>query len=136
MNDYQIDVVEYGVSPSLILVVVTLLLFRASRNVGTFKRLLVSAYPMVFVLGEVFSLVASSYYERPIWNGSASVHPEVSLILNRILNSIYILGVIMAVYSIVKFEGYKIFKYLIVPTFIVAVWLVFISSMTLTGDWI
>jgi hypothetical protein len=112
------------------------LYFLASKNESFSKRLLVSAYPLVFILGELFALVGSSYYERGSWESGRYVRTDTGSALVYGLYAIYCVGIVMGVYTTSSFVGSVAFKWLIVLVIPVAALLFFVSGMTLTRDWI
>ena len=136
MNEYQSSALEQGIIFVVILLAASLILFISSKNKSLIQRILVSSYPAIFVLGEIYALIASTYYVQGSWDNGSYVSTESGTILKYILYGIFIAGITLGVYSSSKFEGNKYLKLIIIPVLLVSFILFFIAGMTLTRDWI
>lgn len=136
MNDYQVSALGQGLIFIVVLLIAFFVYYFSSQNREWYQRLLVSIYPAIFILGEVYALIASSFYEKGSWENGIYVPTQMGANLTYILYGIFSLGVVMALYSIIYFKGDKLYKFIIVPACIVAFVLFFIAGMTLTRDWI
>jgi len=136
VNEYQTDAFGQAAIFVVLLMAASCLYFYASHNKPIAKRLLVSAYPLIFIVGEVYALIGSSYYESGSWVGGEYVSTSIGAILNNGLVAIFAFGLAMAAYTSFRFEGAKILRWLAVLVIPVAALLFFISGMTLTRDWV
>ena len=136
MSEYQLSAFGEAAIFVALMILVSALYFFTSRNEPFSKRLLVSAYPLIFVLGELYALVASSYYERGSWESGSYIQTPISASLEYGLYGIYSLGLVMGIYASFKFLGPAFCKWLIILVLPIAALLLFISSMTLTRDWL
>ncbi len=136
MDEYQISALREGSILIIIMIGASCIYFASSKNTGIRQRILVSMYPMLFLLGEIFALVGSNYYERGSWLNGEYVRTDTGEILTLLHSMIFISGILMSIYTFAKFEGDKLTKFLALPVYFAALLLWFISGMTLTRDWL
>ena len=136
MNEYQITALKYALAPIIMLFIFAYTYFALSDNESLWQKFIVSSHPLTFVFGYCFALIGSRYYERGNWESGEYVNSASGDLLGNILIGIYLAGALMSLYSTYKYKGGKITKLLIIPTYLVALILLFISGMTLSRDWL
>ena len=136
MNEYQITALKYALAPIIMLFIIAYVYFILSENESLWQKFIVSSHPLTFVLGYCFALFGSQYYERGSWESGEYVNSVSGDILGNILIAIFLIGALMSLVSTYKYKGGKITKFLIIPTYLVALFLLFISGMTLSRDWL
>jgi len=135
-SGYKVEAFMEALPFLLLLLAFSTAYFLLSRNNKWLTRLLVSSHCLIFILGNIFSVVGSDYYVRGHWENGELIHTSIGKLLNNALLGIFACGLIAVLYSFWKFEGNKYVHLLSIPILIVAFLVLFISGMTLTKDWI
>ena len=136
MDAYQISALKQGSILIIIMIGASLIYYFSSTNEKLYQRILVSAYPMIFVSGELFALIGSAYYDRNSRFSGAFEYTKVGDVYVLILNLIFIIGGLFSLYTFSSFKGDRLTQYLAIPVYLAAIGLWFISKMTLIRDWL
>ena len=135
LSEYQVSALSQAMFPIIVLLSCSICYFVLSKNKTIINKLIISSYPSVFIVAEIYALIASSYYVKGDWIEGKYIQTENGELLTNIFLFIYILGIVGMVYTFRKYNGRHIAHLLLIPTIFCAAYLYLIAGMTLTRDW-
>ena len=136
LNEYQVSALSQAMLSIIVLLSCSICYFVLSKNKTIISKLLICSPPSIFVIAEIYALIASSYYVKGDWSDGKYIPTDSGDILTNIFLFIYILGIIGMVYAFKNYKGRHIAHLLLIPTIFFAAYLYLIAGMTLTRDWL